>query len=372
VTVRGPQPSSSPRGRARRVDLSRLIGLTARPTVTALAEPDAPPVVPVPFGLKAYRSASKGGVEELPAKTPLAEAIWIDLFEPSAEDAGRMLGELGIQVPSAEDMEEIEVSNRFYRENGIDVMTVILPGHSVKDGSQVTGPVSFILMPDRLITVRHHAPRPFDTFPNRADRSSTGCADHRRLFLGLVEEIVSRFADHLEAASRTLDVIAARVYAGAREELSADELEEALRAIGRQGELLARVRLGILTVDLMLAMFSLWGDGREGGESLKGFVKTLARDLQSLGVHGDFLGNRVGLATDTTLGMVNLSQNQTVRIVSVVATLFLPPTLIGTIYGMNFDVMPELAWAWGYPAALIAMFLSAGASWAYFRWKGWL
>jgi magnesium transporter len=89
-------------------------------------------------------------------------------------------------------------------------------------------------------------------------------------------------------------------------------------------------------------------------------------------VHADFLSGRVGLATDTTLGMVNLSQNQTVRIVSVVAVLFLPPTLIGTIYGMNFDHMPELGWVFGYPAAVVAMVASAVLSWAYFKWRGWL
>jgi magnesium transporter len=279
--------------------------------------------------------------------------------------------ELGVEVPTLADMEEIEVSNRFYREDGHDFMTVVLPGQT-PDGVQVSGPVTFILTPGRLVTVRHHAPRPFETFPMRADRSSTGCDTHQRLFLGLVEEIVSRFADLLEAAGRALDVIAARVYAGSSQPLTPAQLEEALRSVGREGEVLARVRLGLLTVERMLSVWGLWIEDRPEAKALRPHIKTLMRDMQALEVHADFLSARVGLATDTTLGMVNLSQNQTVRIVSVVATLFLPPTLIGTVYGMNFHNMPELDWVWGYPLALGVMVLSAVTSWAYFKWRGWL
>jgi magnesium transporter len=275
-------------------------------------------------------------------------------------------------VPTLEDMEEIEISSRFYRQPGHDVMTVILPGHQ-PDGTQLSGPVSFILAPDRLVTVRHHAPRPFETFPLRADRSSTGCVTPGRLFMGLVEEIVARLADHIEGAGRQLDAIAARVYAGTAQELTQEELGEALRTTGRQGEVLARVRLGLLTVERMLSVWGLWSeDDHLDGRVLRTHLKSLQRDIQALEVHADFLSGRVGLATDTTLGMVNLSQNQTVRIVSVVAVLFLPPTLIGTVYGMNFDVMPELEWVWGYPMALVAMVASAVLSWAYFKWRGWL
>ena len=96
------------------------------------------------------------------------------------------------------------------------------------------------------------------------------------------------------------------------------------------------------------------------------------RDLQALEVHADFLGQRVALATDATLGMINLAQNVTVRIVSVVAALFLPPTLIASVYGMNFAYMPELAQPWGYPAALALMLASAVGTWAFFKWKRWL
>ena len=336
--------------------------------------------------LFAYRLAD-ARLERLRPDAPLGDAIWVDLYRPQPEQSARVLAELGVEVPTLADMEEIEISNRFYREagpvgapgrapeGGQDVMTVLLPG-ALPDGAQATGPVSFILSDRRLVTVRHHAPRPFETFPARADRSSTGCATPARLFLGLVEEVVGRGADILEASGRTLDAIAARVYAGAREALTPDELEEALRSIGREGETLARVRLGLLSVERMLSFFLLWSEQRPGASSeakaLRAPIKSLQRDINALEVHADFLSGRVGLATDTTLGMVNLSQNSSVRMMSVVAALFLPPTLIASVYGMNFAHMPELGWRLGYPLSLLAMVGSAAATWAWFKWRGWI
>ena len=320
--------------------------------------------------LAAFRLAGTR-LEPLPAGAPLAEAIWVDLQRPEPEEAARVATGLGVEVPSLADMEEIEISNRFYREGEQEFMTVILPGQA-PDGSQGTGPVTFVLTPACLLTVRHHAPRPFETFAVRADRSSTGCSTPPRLFVGLGEEIVARFADLLEASGRVLDAIAARIYAGSRQALTPDELEDALRSIGREGEVIARVRLGLLSMERMLSVFSLWQGARGDGKALRGPVKTLLRDINALEVHADFLSGRVGLATDTTLGMVNLRQNSSVRMMSVVAALFLPPTLIASIYGMNFELIPELGWRLGYPLSLAAMVLSAAATWAWFRWKGWL
>jgi magnesium transporter len=255
---------------------------------------------------------------------PLADAIWVDLYRPQPEQAARVQAELGVEVPSLDDMEEIEISNRLYREAGSDFMTVILPG-ARPDGTQASGPVTFVLTPERLVTVRHHAPRPFETFPGRAHGSTTGCGSHLRLFLGLVEEIIARQADLAEAAGRALDAIAVRVYAGNSEPLTPEELEGALRSVGREGEVVARVRLALLTLERMLSVFTLWVGDRPDAQGLKAPIKSMLRDIQALEEHADFLGGRVGLATDTTLGMVNLSQNASVRMMSVVAALFLPP-----------------------------------------------
>ena len=314
--------------------------------------------------LYAYRIDNRRLVLLAPGQG-LEQAKWIDLYRPLPDQVAAMVA-LGVVIPTLEDMEEIEMSNRLYREAGTDVMTVVLPGQT-PDGSSIAGPVTFILGHGRLVTVRHHVPRPFETFAERADRSSTGCSSYLRLFLGLVEEIVARLADHLEMVGKALDHVSAQIFSD-----GPGQLRAALEGIGRQGEMLARVRLGLLTVERMLSTFSLWSEDHGEGGTLKSHIKGLMRDIQALEVHADFLSGRVSLATDTTLGMVNLEQNKTVRIVSVVAALFLPPTLIASIYGMNFDVMPELAQPWGYPAALGAMVASAGATWAYFKWKGWM
>jgi magnesium transporter len=301
----------------------------------------------------------------MPNGSAPADGLWIDLYRPLPEQEAAIRA-LGVDVPTLADMEEIEISNRLYREGNADYMTVVLPGQT-PEGAHVSAPVTFILTATQLITVRHHSPRPFDTFPDRADRSSTGCASHLRLYLGLVEEIVSRFADLLEGSGRALDQIAQQLFSGAN-----SGLRDALVGIGREGEMMAKVRLGLLTVERMLLTFGTWMSDRHEGEALRPHQKALMRDIQALEVHADFLSGRVSLATDTTLGMVNLEQNKTVRIVSVVAALFLPPTLIASIYGMNFAHMPELAPVWGYPMALGLMVASAGATWAYFRWRGWL
>ncbi|MFN0116619.1 MAG: magnesium transporter CorA family protein [Paracoccaceae bacterium] len=305
----------------------------------------------------------------LPPEAPLDAAVWVDLFAPQPEQVARVEA-LGVPVPTLADMEEIEISNRLYREGRLDYMTVVLPGQSVHK-VQTTGPVTFILGPGRLVTVRHHAPRPFETFPDRADKSVAGCATPARVFLGLVEEIVGRLADLLEGAGRTLDQVARTVFGGGAEE-KPDVLQGALEATGREGEVLGRVRLGLLTLERAITFFGQAAGRGDDGRSLKEPIRALQRDLQALEVHADFLSARMAHITDATLGMVNLVQNTTVRILSVVAALFLPPTLIGTVYGMNFRDMPELGWGWGYPFALALMVASALVTYIFLRWKKWL
>ncbi len=316
----------------------------------------------------AYRPRA-GRLFPLDSGQPLAEAIWIDLYRPMPTQA-TAVADLGVQVPTLADMEEIEISNRLYRENGLEVMTVVLPGLS-ESRSPTSGPVTFILAPERLVTVRHHAPRPFETYPERADKSGPGCDRPERVFLGLIEDIIGRLADLLEGVGRSLDGVAGSVYRPVPGKDRAQVLQAALEQAGQEGELLSRLRLALLTLERAISFFGQ-GLADRGDAALRPMVKGLMRDLQALEVHADFLGQRVALATDATLGMINLAQNVTVRIVSVVAALFLPPTLIASVYGMNFAHMPELAQPWGYPAALMLMLASAVGTWAFFKWKRWL
>lgn len=313
--------------------------------------------------------AENGRLARMDGGEDIAGALWIDLYAPQDAQVAA-LARLGVEVPTLADMEEIEISNRLYREGGVDYMTVVLPGLSMSQ-APMAGPVTFILSEERLVTVRHHVPRPFETFPARAERSALGVSSAERLFLGLVEEVVARLADLLEMAGRALDE-ASRAVVGGGAAGRPDLLRQTLEQAGRQGELLSRVRLALLTLERALSYFGQTLGLRMEGAELRAALKGLMRDIEALGVHADFLGGRVGLAVDATLGLINLEQNATVRIVSTVAVLFLPPTLVASIYGMNFAVMPELDHPLGYPVALGLMLLSAVVTWVVFKWKRWL
>lgn len=287
--------------------------------------------------------------ERLLPGAPLDAAIWIDLYQPEAAEVAAVSA-LGVEVPSLADMEEIELSNRLYHEGDTHVMTVVLTGQTEGE-ARISAPVSFLLSPARLVTVRHHRPRSFETFAPRADRSAAGTGSPAALFLGLTEEIIGRLADHLEEIGRGLDTVSATIYAADPARRTQERLQVSLQRVGREGEMLSRLRLSLLTLARAISFVQPLPALRP----LADVAATQSRDLQALEVHADFLGARLALTSDATLGMIDLAQNATVRIVSVVSVLFLPPTLIASIYGMNFAVMPELAQTWGYPAALVLM-----------------
>ena len=301
-----------------------------------------------------------------------AQSVWLDLYRPDPAELA-IAAPLVPEVPTLDDLEEIEISARLYREGAFDVMTVLVPGFSRQDGiTPITGPVAFILGGDRLVTVRYHAPRPFETYAPRAEKVGLGCDGPERVFLGLCEEIIGRVADLLEGAGRALDTITRRIFTTKGMGPEAMVLQNALETAGRQSDLVGNCRLSLLTLERALGFFRVGLEERGKIEPLKATIIGLSKDIQSLEVHGDYLSSRVAQATDATLGMINLAQNTTVRIVSVVAVLFMPPTLIASIYGMNFHLMPELSFTYGYPMAMVIMLASALLTYGVFRWKKWL
>lgn len=319
--------------------------------------------------IRAFHANGQGlRTTQSPDRDALTTALWVDLIEPEPAEAMTLAG-LGLDVPSLEEMEEIELSNRLYQENGVDYLTVVIPGQNAAD-EQIAAPVTFILSATRLVTVRHHNPRPFATYPERADKTGLGVSSPDHVFIGLVQEIIGRLADHLEGVGRALDQVARMIYQPQVQ--TQDELRRALAQIGAEGERLGRVRLALLTLGRALNHIDPVMAKRPGAKDLAKAIKTELRDIDALDQHANFLDSRLALASGATLGTIDLSQNQTVKIVSLVSVLFLPPTLIASVYGMNFARMPELAHPWGYPAAMALMLASAVVSWAVFRWKGWL
>lgn len=293
-------------------------------------------------------------------------AHWIDLHRPRSDEV-EAVEALGVKVPTLEDMEEIEISNRLYREGETEVLTVMLPGLD-EEKRRSFGPVAFLLTPTRMITIRYHAPRSFETFPGHAGLTATGCGGPLHLFLGLIEEIVSRIADLLESAGRALDTASRDLFDRDEPE---DLLKEMLRSVGRRGEELASYRLSLLTLERALTTFSL-NLPKKSGQVLQQVLKAHTRDIRSLVVHADFLTARVAHVTDVVLGMVNLDQSDANRTLSVVAVLFLPPTLVASVYGMNFEVLPGLGHPFGYLIATGLMAGSALGTFLFFKWKGWL
>ena len=305
-------------------------------------------------------------------QSSVAEALWIDLCKPEAEEA-TAVAPFVPEVPSLADLEEIEISARLYREGPFSVMTVMVPGISREDDvSPITGPVAFILGQGHLVTVRYHSPRPFETYAPRAEKVGLGCEGAERVFLGLCEEIIGRIADLLELSGKALDGITRQIFTTEGMAPEAAVLQKALTISGQQSDMVGNCRLSLLTIERALSFFLVGLEDHGKADALRTTIKGLTRDIQSLEVHGDYLSSRVAQATDATLGMINLAQNTTVRIVSVVAVLFMPPTLIASIYGMNFRMMPELDVAWGYPFAMGLMLAAALTTWFVFKWKKWL
>jgi magnesium transporter len=306
------------------------------------------------------------------APSGVADALWIDLCKPDPAEAAAAAAFVP-EIPTLADLEEIEISARLYRDGGFSVMTIMVPGISREDDvSPITGPVAFILGQGHLVSVRYHTPRPFETYAPRAEKVGLGCDGAERVFLGLCEEIIGRIADLLELSGKALDGITREIFTPKGMAPAAAVLQKALTIAGQQSDMVGNCRLSLLTIERALSFFFVGLEDQGKANGLRATIKGLTRDIQSLEVHGDYLSSRVAQATDATLGMINLAQNTTVRIVSVVAVLFMPPTLIASIYGMNFRLMPELAQAWGYPLALVLMLGSALTTWFVFKWKKWL
>ncbi|ETW13996.1 magnesium and cobalt transport protein CorA [Roseivivax marinus] len=296
------------------------------------------------------------------------EALWIDMIDPTGAEVDAVERLLGFSVPARADMEEIEVSSRLYLADGGAIMTAILPAHTETDDPEMS-PVSFVLAKDRLVTIRYHEPRAFTTFPARAEREAPTLETAEGVLIALLEAVVDRLADILERAAQEIDGLSRRIFQ--RDEAETDH-EKVLGAVGAKGELLSNIRDSLVTLDRLARFLGHVAQGRGTANDLRDRIKTLSRDVRSLLDHAGFLSQKITFLLDATLGMISIEQNAIIKIFSVVAVMFLPPTLIASVYGMNFQHMPELAWPLGYPIAVAAMMVSAILPYFYFKRRGWL
>lgn len=314
----------------------------------------------------------------------LDKSVWIDLVRPSKDEETAVERAFGIDVPTREETSEIELSSRLYAEDGAYFMTAMMLSHTDGD-SVLLSPATFVLAGERLITVRYEEPRAIDTFVARCQKAGPITAEH--LLTGLLEALIERAGDVLERTGHELDMVSREIFAiqppapkssGAGALLAPKpkpkprNFQSVLEQVGRKGDLLSKVYESLVSVQRLLTFATAAAQARKADKDASGRFKTLGRDVQSLVDHAAFLTQKINFLLDATLGMINIQQTGIIKIFSVAAVVFLPPTLIASIYGMNFDVMPELSWPYGYPFALALMVLSAIVPYQFFKWRGWL
>jgi magnesium transporter len=231
--------------------------------------------------------------------------------------------------------------------------------------------VSFILVGPRLITVRYAEPQPFALFSARCQRTPATYARGDAVLAGLLDALIDRIADVLEHIGLEVDGISHEVFEHTSKPGRGD-FQDILRRLGRRGDLISKVRESLVGVGRVLMFLTQAGMAQRIGKDLRDRLRTMSRDVRSLTDHASFLSSKINFLLDATLGMINIEQNAIIKIFSVVAVVFLPPTLIASIYGMNFHNLPELDWTFGYPLALLLMLASAITPYLYFKRRGWL
>lgn len=297
--------------------------------------------------------------------------IWADLINPTAEDTAAIHRLAAIEVPTPEEMREIEPSSRLYREGLALYMTASVLNNTDTPEPE-TRAITFVLSEGLLTTLRYCKPMPFDTFRSRILSQPSLCRSPEVALVELVDAIVDRIADTLEGVDGNVSRLAKTIFAPVTtHETRATDFGPAIREIGVNAMRCAKSDESLIGLQRMLTFFD--ANMRQlNNKEARSRIKDLQRDILSLEGYVERMSEKLVLLLDATLGMVNIQQNNIIKIFSVIAVVFLPPTLVASIYGMNFEIMPELSWHVGYPLALIMMFLSAFLPYRYFKHRGWL
>lgn len=298
----------------------------------------------------------------------LKKALWYDLLEPTHDEIKAVERCLGVELPTQEDMQEIEVSSRLYEEGGALFLTATILSKTDTDRPE-SAAISFVLTKSALVTLRFTRPLPFQTYAARMQRSSTNCNSSDAIMVGLLEAVVDRLADVLERTSSQIESLAFSIFDKTKASTS-EVMQTALQQVGRYGTLISSVSESLVTLSRLLAFISI-ATSHLSKES-RAHVKTMTRDVRSLNEHTAFMSSKINFLLDATLGLINIDQNRIVKLFTVAAVMFMPPTLIASMYGMNFKHMPELEWEFGYPMAVCLMVLSAVLPFLYFRSRKWL
>jgi magnesium transporter len=305
----------------------------------------------------------------------LRRSVWIDLLNPTPAEEKAVQEALRLEIPTREEMQEIESSSRLYREDDALFLTANFL-YGVENGEYGSTAISFVLTNTTLVTVRYATPKAFSVFGLRAQRyPTTLLSSPDAVMLHLFEQIVDRLADILERVGADMDRASQRTFRAARANIKAnrrdDQLKETLITLGQVGEVTTRTSETLLGLNRILAFVAAEKASAVRKEN-QPLIKTLVRDVRSLVEHASFLNSKAQFLLDAVLGVINVEQNNIIKTFTVASVALMPPTLIASIYGMNYEAMPELKWQFGYPLALLMMVVSAILPVLYFRRKGWL
>jgi magnesium transporter len=317
------------------------------------------------------RGTSLERIAVAPGESPPPEAVWIDLITPTVQEDKLVEALLGIAVPTREEMQEIEVSSRLYIENGGRYMTATLMCQADTSTPKTTA-VTFILSSHRLVTVRYDEPRPFAIVEHKLARACSPKVSGEMVLMDLLDAVIDRSADIQERAGAEVDQISHSIFEP-DEEARAPSYNDVLKALGRKGDLTSKVRESQVSVGRLLSFLAHEAELMKWSKDMRTQLQSMQRDVVSLTDHASFLSNKITFLLDAMLGVVNIQQNAIIKIFSIAAVVFMPPTLVASIYGMNFHSgMIELEWRFGYPFALILIVVAAVVPLVFFKWKKWL
>jgi len=324
--------------------------------------------------LRSYGPGCDGSVVEANLEDIPNGATWIDLEEPTKEEEALVERCVHLNVPTQDELAEIEPSSRLYESDGALYMTVsVLCG--VADGEPKTTPIGFVLADNRLVTVRYATPKPVRAFIDHVRREPELARDAPTVLVRLLDAIIDRLADELEHLSGEIERISQQIFHRKMDErrIPATRLTALLTRIGRAQLLLTKIRYSAVSTSRMLSFLS--GSNRiheEPQKDIRRHVASLSTDVTSLSEHASFLSDNLTFLLDASLGLISIEQNAAMKLFSWAALIFLPPTLIAGIYGMNFEDMPELHWMFGYPMALVMIVAAAVLPLWYLKKRGWI
>jgi magnesium transporter len=308
----------------------------------------------------------------------LEEVVWIDLNDPLLEEEKLVEQLLGIDIPTREEMVGLELSNRLYQEDDATFLVTTLVSHVDNNDFEII-PYVFVLTEKHIVTVRYVDAECYRAFIARLEkRKSIKTLRPDLILLGLLESIVNRLADILEDNGHRLDMVSKHIFRSSEIKGSAEGTDKSttslfasIRETGLQGDMISMVKESLISLGRLIG-YSRQVDILSKDKANQERIQTLASDVSALSEHTTFLTDKITFLLDAILGMISIQQNAVMKIFTILAVFFMPPTLIAGIYGMNFKHMPELDWSFGYPMSIVIMILSAYVPYRFFKHRGWL